>query len=159
MTFPPEAFFEDMTEYVIMCGDGCLLNLWQSFHNIYIYPPKINTMLYFNYISIKKQIAKKQNQKELVDTARQGEGGMNWQSSTDIYTLPRVNRGLWEAAESHTELSLVFCDDPEGWDWVGRRKAQDRQDICVPIADLHWCKQKPTQYYNTITLQLKRNKI
>jgi len=77
VTFPPEAFFEDMTEYVIMCGDGCLLNLWQSFHNIYIYPPKINTMLYFNYISIKKQIAKKQNQKELVDTARQGEGGMN----------------------------------------------------------------------------------
>ena len=34
-------------------------------------------MLYFNYISIKKQTAKKQNQKELVDIARKGAGGMN----------------------------------------------------------------------------------
>ena len=29
---------------------------------------------------------------EFVDTAGEGEGGMNWESNTDIYTLSCVNR-------------------------------------------------------------------
>ena len=56
-----------------------------------------------------------------MDPAGEREGGVNWESSTDIQTLPCVNRQLWEAAVQHTELSLVLCADPEGRGegWVG----------------------------------------
>ena len=32
-----------------------------------------------------------QTENELVDTAGEGKGDMNWENSTDIYTLPWVN--------------------------------------------------------------------
>ena len=39
----------------------------------------------------------------LVDAGGEGEGRMNWDSSTDIYTPPRVKQ--------HRKLSSVLCDD------------------------------------------------
>ena len=35
---------------------------------------------------------------------------------------------------------LVLCDDLEGWGGVGDRKeVQDREDICILMADWHCC--------------------
>ena len=45
----------------------------------------------------------------------------------------------WEAAVQHRELSLVLCDDLEGWDEDevgGRLKGED---TCVLIVDLPCC--------------------
>ena len=49
---------------------------------------------------------------ELVDKEQEEKGGMNWESRTDIYTLPCV----------YTELSSVLCDDLEEWDDRSRRE-------------------------------------
>ena len=36
---------------------------------------------------------------DLVDTAGEGEGRTNWESSFDIYTLPYVKQIEWEVAQ------------------------------------------------------------
>ena len=33
----------------------------------------------------------------------------------------------------------MLCDDLEGWDCWARREAQEAGDICVLIADSHYC--------------------
>ena len=47
-----------------------------------------------------------------------GEGVMNREGSTDLYTLPCVKQ---ITNGKHRELNLVLCDDLEGWDegWEG----------------------------------------
>ena len=49
-------------------------------------------------------------------TQRWGGGGwVNRDSSTSIYTLPKVRQtSWWEAAAQHRELSSVLCDELEG---------------------------------------------
>ena len=39
------------------------------------------------------------------------------------------------------------------------KKVQDGGDICIPMVDSCWLWQKPTQYCQTIILQLKINKF
>ena len=40
----------------------------------------------------------------------------------------------------HMELSLVFCDDLEGWgEGWGGREVQEEGDICIHIADSLHC--------------------
>lgn len=34
---------------------------------------------------------------------------------------------------------LVLCEDLEGWDWWGRREAQERIDVCIHIAYSRCC--------------------
>ena len=40
----------------------------------------------------------------------------------------------------------------------GGRDVQEGADICVPMADICCCWEKPTQYYKAIILSLKINK-
>ena len=42
-----------------------------------------------------------------------------------------------EHAIKHRELSLVLCDDLEGWDggWEGGSRGRGYGDICIRIAD------------------------
>ena len=51
----------------------------------------------------------------LLDTAGEGEGGTNWESSTETYTLP-CGRQLTGGAVQHRELNTVVLDNLEGWD-------------------------------------------
>ena len=47
---------------------------------------------------------------------------------------------MGEPAVSHRELSLVLCDDLDGWDMVrDGREVQEEEEICIYIADsLHF---------------------
>ena len=51
-----------------------------------------------------------------------------------------------EAAVWHRELSLVPCDDLEGWDrrWWGR-EAQEGEDIGILMADSCCCTAEPNK--------------
>ena len=56
----------------------------------------------------------------LADTVGEGEGGINWESSTETYTLLYVKQTasenlLFEAGSSNPML----CDNLERWDGVG----------------------------------------
>ena len=44
----------------------------------------------------------------LMDSEGEGEGGMNWEASTEIYTLPHVKQ-----IAHGRELRLVLCDNLE----------------------------------------------
>ena len=59
----------------------------------------------------------------LVDTVGQGEGGMDWDSNTETYTLPyakQIVNGylLYHAGSSN----MVLRDNLEAWDGVGGRR-------------------------------------
>ena len=96
-------------------------------------------------------------------SVREGEGGMNWESGIETYTLPYVKliasgNLLYYAGSS----KLVLCDSLEGLDRVGGgREVQEggrfkREGTYVYSWLIHvdiW--QKPTQYYKAIILQLK----
>ena len=91
-----------------------------------------------------------------MDTVGKGEGGMNWERSTEICTLPYIKwiasgHLLYDTGSSN----LVFCNDLEGWDGVGGR----RDGACVYLWLIHvdiW--QKPTQYCKATIIQLKKKK-
>ena len=74
-------------------------------------------------------------------TEGEGEGGMNWESGIETYTLPYVKliasgNLLYYAGSS----KLVLCDSLEGWDRVGGgREVQEGGDICILMADSCWC--------------------
>ena len=76
-----------------------------------------------------------------VDTAGEGEPGMNWKSSVETYTLPYVKQTasgnlLYDARHSN----LVLCDNLAGWDGEdGGRKVQEGGDIGISMADSCWC--------------------
>ena len=69
----------------------------------------------------------------LVNTAGEGEGGINWESSMDIYTLPRVKQTASGKLLHNRETNLVLCDSPEGWDraWVGGRLKREGIYVCL----------------------------
>ena len=74
----------------------------------------------------------------LVDTGREGEGGMNWEGGTETYTLPHVKLdSQWKFAVWRRELNPVLCENPEGWDGVGDgREFQEGGVRQTPTADL-----------------------
>ena len=53
----------------------------------------------------------------------------------------------------------MLCNDLKGFDGGGGREAQQGGDVCVPIADLCFCKQKPTQHCKAIILQFKKKML
>ena len=54
----------------------------------------------------------------------------------------------------HMELSLVFCDDLEGWgEGWGGREVQEEGDICIHIADSLGCIAGTNTTGKAITLQ------
>ena len=63
--------------------------------------------------------------------------------------------GEREAVVYHTELSLVLCDDPEGWTGGGGQEVNTRgRDLCIPRADSFYYVAE-TQHCKAIILQLK----
>ena len=76
-----------------------------------------------------------------MDTVGEEEGGMNWERSTETYSLLYVKLdSQWEFAVWCKELNPVLCDSLEGWDGVGGgRGAQEGGDICIAVADSFWC--------------------
>ena len=72
----------------------------------------------------------------LVDTEQEGEGGMNWESSTETYASPFV-RSIANGSVCITQGAP--CGplwQPGGWDWVGsEREVQEGGDICILMTD------------------------
>ena len=65
-----------------------------------------------------------------------------------------IDRWLVEADVKNRELSLVLCDDLEGWHvgW-GRREVQEGGDICIHIADsLHCAADTNTTFQSNLLL-------
>ena len=78
----------------------------------------------------------------LLDTGREGDGGTNWESSIETYTLPYVKLdSQGEFAVWCRELKPCAHWQPRGWEGVGRggREVQDGGDICIPVADSCCC--------------------
>ena len=65
-------------------------------------------------------------------------GGRDWETGTDIKTLPCVNRQLAGTAVKHGQLSSVFYEDLEVWNggMLGGSRVGDR---CKHIVDSHYC--------------------
>ena len=59
----------------------------------------------------------------------EGEDGMNWESSIDIYTLPCVKQ------IAGGTCCIAQGAHLDGWDGGGGREAQERGDICIHKAD------------------------
>ena len=51
----------------------------------------------------------------LVDTAGAEEGGTNWESSVNMYTLSRVKHTASGKLPCNQGARPVLCDDLEGW--------------------------------------------
>ena len=66
----------------------------------------------------------------------------------------------WEASVQHRELSLVLCDDLEGWDWGGRIGGRfKRQRTYVYTKLIHVVvQQELTQHCRAIIFQFKKKK-
>ena len=64
----------------------------------------------------------------------------------------------WEVAKWCRMLSLVLCDNLEGWNGVGGgREVQEGEDMCILWLIYVDVWQKPTQHCKTIILELKIN--
>ena len=51
----------------------------------------------------------------LVDTGREGEGRMNWESSIETCKI----NSQWEVAVELSDFNHMLCDNLEGWDAGG----------------------------------------
>ena len=100
---------------------------------------------------------KMQTEDERVDTAGVEERRMNWESSTDIYTLPCVkytaSGKLLQNTGSPAQCSVMAR--VMGWGWGGR-KIQEGEGICMLTANSHYWMAKPAQHCHPIILQLKK---
>ena len=66
-------------------------------------------------------------------TVREGEGGMNWESSAETYVSPHKKQMATGNLLHDTEGSnLAPCDHLEGWNGVeSQREVQDGGDTCI----------------------------
>ena len=73
----------------------------------------------------------------LLDSVREGEGGMICESSIETYTLPyakQTGSGSLFHDAGHPKPGL--WDNLEGWDGEGGGKEiQEGGDVCIPMAD------------------------
>lgn len=69
------------------------------------------------------------------DTRRQGSRcEVNWGDwDSHICTAMCKTDSQWEAAVWRTELSLVLCDDPDGWDGGGVGGTSEGRDCCCSV--------------------------
>ena len=75
-----------------------------------------------------------------VDTGWEGEGGMNWECSTDIYTPPCVTQTASRRLLYGTRSSALYSEDREGGMGAGGREAQEKWNRCKLIADSLGCR-------------------
>ena len=56
-----------------------------------------------------------------------------------IKKLAKSARNFKSQKASWRKLSLVLCDDPEGWNGEVGSEVQERGDICIHMADSRCC--------------------
>ena len=75
----------------------------------------------------------------LVDTVVEGEGRMNWESSTEMWnhytTMCKID-SWWEFVIWHRELKLVLCENLEKSDGMGMGREAWREGIYIYSYDL-----------------------
>ena len=87
-------------------------------------------MVLTNLFAEKKR--RRRHREWTVDTAGEGEGGMNRENSTDICTLPCVNKEQVGSCHITQRAPPVLWDDSDGWDGGGgQREAQEGRDIYI----------------------------
>ena len=92
-----------------------------------------------------------------MDTAGDGEAGINQESSLETGTLSYVKQTADGNLPYDTGSSARCCDDLECWDGLAGREVQER-GTHVYLWLIHvdvW--QRPTQHYEAIILQLQIN--
>ena len=94
----------------------------------------------------------------LVDTAGEGEGGKNWETSIKTYTLLAVCRRESSGKCLYNSGDPTwYSDNLEGWDGVRNGKeVQGDGDICILMTDSHVVWQKSKQHCKAIFLQIKK---
>ena len=72
-----------------------------------------------------------------MDLRTGGGGRVSWDKVREwhghIYTTTCKIASWWEAAAQHREISLVLCDDLEGWDREDGRVAQEGEDMGIYV--------------------------
>ena len=86
------------------------------------------------------------HREQIMDMVGEGEGGKNWDSSTDIYTLPHVKQ------IANGKL-LYFTESPARCSVTTRGMGWEVQ----PLVDSCCWKAKPTQHCKAVILRLKIN--
>ena len=92
-----------------------------SYINAYIW----NLERWYGWTYLQGSSGDADTENRLVDTVGGGDGGINWASSIETYTLPYMNQrasGTWLLW--HRELNLVLSDNPKGWEVGGRFKKE-----------------------------------
>ena len=91
---------------------------------------------------------------DIENTVGEGEGGMNWESSTETYTLPYVK----QIASGKLQYNTGALWQLRGMEWGRRWERSSRgKRTYVYLWLIHvdiW--QKPTQHCKAIILQLKK---
>ena len=76
----------------------------------------------------------------LVDTGQEGEGGANWESSIETYTLPYIKLdSQWNLLYDPGSSNLMLCDNLEWGGVEGRREVHAWGDMRTHMADSCWC--------------------
>ena len=77
----------------------------------------------------------------VVITEGEWDGGLNWESSSETYTLSYVKlHGQWGFAEDTGSSNGMLCDNLDGWHGVGGgREVQEGEYICIPMVDSGQC--------------------
>ena len=91
----------------------------------------------------------------LVGTVGEGESGMNWESSMEIYTIPNVKQRasgnlLCDTGRS-TQWSVTTYREWDGAE--NEREGQEGGDIRIPVLIHVYVWQKPAQYCKAIIFQ------
>ena len=82
-------------------------------------------------------------QNSLLDSVREGEGGMIWENGIETCIISYMKRIPSPGSMHDTGcLGLVHWDDPEGWYGEGGGMA----NTCTPVADACRCMAKAIQY-------------
>ena len=100
------------TEKQILCINSCTWNLENLYRWAYLQGRNGDTDV----------------ENESVDTAGEGDGGVSWKSSTDIFTFPSVKQMASGKLLYSTGSSAWLCDDLARWD--GEREVQQGRDTC-----------------------------
>ena len=94
----------------------------------------------------------------LLDTVGEGECGTNWESSLETYSVMYKIDRQWGLAVWCGKFNPGLCDNLEGWDGVGHgRETQEGRDICLPVADSHWCMAEASTYVAYVMILQQKN--
>ena len=115
-------------------------------------------MVWSTYLQGSKGDADKENR--LLETVREGEGGMLGVSSTETHTVPYVKSPVGFAMWCRLSKTDALCR-PRGVGWgEGGRESQEGGNTSVAMADLCWCMAETSTilYRNCPPIKIKLKK-